>query len=146
MEQGGAKLSSTELLSVCAVILGAGEAEYEGKRMNGGSALAAAGLSPAELSYKEGLGIINGCQIIQRSGRARRTGSGGETSGTIRLILIPGKKAYQEIDTGDFAVTFVARCMPCQVYVVLAVCRQREPRIHAGALLDDVALRLERRS
>lgn len=48
---------------------------------------------------------INGVESIQRSGRVRRTGSGGEMSGTIRLILIPGKKAYQEIDTGDFAVT-----------------------------------------
>jgi len=46
------------------VILGEGEAYYQGKRMPGGEAMKRAGLQPITLSYKEGLGLINGSQMM----------------------------------------------------------------------------------
>jgi len=45
------------------VALGEGEAFYKGKRMPGGKALELAGLKPIDLTYKEGLGLINGSQM-----------------------------------------------------------------------------------
>ncbi len=42
------------------VLLGGGEAFYEGERLHGGEALQRAGLTPVVLSYKEGLALNNG--------------------------------------------------------------------------------------
>ncbi|PJA28248.1 MAG: histidine ammonia-lyase [candidate division Zixibacteria bacterium CG_4_9_14_3_um_filter_46_8] len=49
-----------QLAEVC---LGEGEAYYQGQRMPGGEALKRAGIQPVDLSYKEGLGLINGSQM-----------------------------------------------------------------------------------
>lgn len=46
------------------VILGEGEAYYQGERLPGGEALRRAGLEPITLSFKEGLGLINGSQLM----------------------------------------------------------------------------------
>lgn len=46
------------------VILGEGEAWYQGERMPGGEAMKRAGLQPITLSFKEGLGLINGSQMM----------------------------------------------------------------------------------
>ncbi len=46
------------------VILGEGEAFYQGERIPGGEALEKAGIEPLELFYKEGLGLINGSQMM----------------------------------------------------------------------------------
>lgn len=54
-------LSPMAQLSVVAI--GEGEAYYNGKLMPGGRALEKAGLKPISLSYKEGLGLINGSQM-----------------------------------------------------------------------------------
>lgn len=51
----------SQLAEVC---LGEGEAWYQGERMPGGEALKRAGLKPLELTYKEGLGLINGSQMM----------------------------------------------------------------------------------
>jgi histidine ammonia-lyase len=48
---------------MAAVMMGAGEAEFDGQVMPGGTALAAAGLTPVELGPKEGLALINGTQF-----------------------------------------------------------------------------------
>lgn len=46
------------------VIVGEGEAWHDGKRLPGHQALARAGLRPLPLSYKEGLSLINGTQVM----------------------------------------------------------------------------------
>ncbi len=51
----------SQLAEVC---LGEGEAYVDGVRMSGGEALKKVGLEPLELSYKEGLGLINGSQMM----------------------------------------------------------------------------------
>lgn len=51
------------LSQMAVACLGEGEAYYRGERLTGGEALRRAGLKPVELSYKEGLGFINGSQM-----------------------------------------------------------------------------------
>lgn len=51
------------LSQMAEVVIGEGEAFYKGKRMKGGAALEMAGIKPLQLTYKEGLGLINGSQM-----------------------------------------------------------------------------------
>lgn len=46
------------------VVIGEGEAFYNGKRMPGAEAMKAAGITPIKMTYKEGLGLINGSQLF----------------------------------------------------------------------------------
>lgn len=59
----GASGDLAPLAHMTAVLIGEGEAEFEGARMPGGEALAKAGLTPVVLGPKEGLGLINGTQF-----------------------------------------------------------------------------------
>jgi len=59
----GASGDLAPLAHMTAVMIGEGEALYSGRRMTGGSALAAAGLGPLVLQAKEGLALINGTQV-----------------------------------------------------------------------------------
>ena len=52
------------LSQLAMVVLGEGEAMYEGERIPGGEAMERAGIEPVVLSYKEGLGLINGSQMV----------------------------------------------------------------------------------
>ena len=65
-EQGslGASGDLAPLAHIVLVMLGEGEAEYQGVRLPGGEALARAGIAPVELAAKEGLALINGTQIM----------------------------------------------------------------------------------
>ncbi len=64
-EQGsvGASGDLAPLAHMTAVIIGVGEAEYEGEILPGEEALKRAGLSPIALGPKEGLAFINGTQF-----------------------------------------------------------------------------------
>ncbi|HKA25462.1 MAG TPA: histidine ammonia-lyase [Candidatus Eisenbacteria bacterium] len=63
-EQGsvGASGDLAPLAHYALVLVGEGEAEYQGHRLPGSEALARAGLAPLALEAKEGLGLINGTQ------------------------------------------------------------------------------------
>ncbi len=56
----GASGDLAPLSHLAIVLLGGGEAWFEGERMPGGDALRRAGLEPVTLSYKEGLALNNG--------------------------------------------------------------------------------------
>ncbi|MEL1264741.1 aromatic amino acid ammonia-lyase [Pseudoxanthomonas putridarboris] len=56
----GASGDLAPLSHLAIVLLGGGEAFYEGERVTGAEALERAGLSPVKLSYKEGLALNNG--------------------------------------------------------------------------------------
>ena len=58
----GASGDLAPLAHMAAVIMGHGEATFEGVRMSGAEALAKAGLTPVILAAKEGLALINGTQ------------------------------------------------------------------------------------
>jgi histidine ammonia-lyase len=59
----GASGDLAPLAHMTAVMIGEGEAIYQGQRLPGRAALAAAGLSPVTLGPKEGLAMINGTQV-----------------------------------------------------------------------------------
>ncbi|MEP3688112.1 MAG: histidine ammonia-lyase, partial [Sulfitobacter dubius] len=59
----GASGDLAPLAHMAATMMGHGEAEFEGRVMPGGEALAAAGLTPLEFGPKEGLALINGTQF-----------------------------------------------------------------------------------
>ena len=59
----GASGDLAPLAHMAAVVIGEGEAEYQGCVMPGAEALAAAGLTPIPLGPKEGLAFINGTQF-----------------------------------------------------------------------------------
>ena len=63
----GASGDLAPLAHFAAVLIGEGEAYYQHQRMSGAEALAAAGLTPAVLSAKEGLALINGTQFSTAS-------------------------------------------------------------------------------
>ncbi len=50
------------------VMMGEGEAEYQGELMSGGEAMAKAGIKPVTLLAKEGLALINGTQAMMGVG------------------------------------------------------------------------------
>ncbi|NII10329.1 aromatic amino acid ammonia-lyase [Oleiagrimonas sp. C23AA] len=56
----GASGDLAPLSHLAIVLLGGGEAFYEGERLPGGEALTRAGLAPIRLSFKEGLALNNG--------------------------------------------------------------------------------------
>jgi len=60
----GASGDLAPLAHMVLVMLGKGEAEYQGKRLSGAEALQAAGLEPIRLEAKEGLALINGTQAM----------------------------------------------------------------------------------
>jgi len=49
---------------IAEVAIGEGEAWYQGERLSGADAMKKAGLEPIKLTYKEGLGLINGSQMF----------------------------------------------------------------------------------
>jgi len=51
----------SQLAEVC---LGEGKAYYKGELIDGGEAMKQAGIEPVKLSYKEGLGLMNGSQMV----------------------------------------------------------------------------------
>lgn len=59
----GASGDLAPLAHMAAAMTGAGEAVFQGVRMDGGAALSSAGLEPLTLGPKEGLGLINGTQF-----------------------------------------------------------------------------------
>ena len=60
----GASGDLCPLAHMVLVVIGEGEAEYEGEIMSGGEAMAKAGIKPIELGAKEGLALINGTQAM----------------------------------------------------------------------------------
>ncbi|KKO51245.1 histidine ammonia-lyase [Paenibacillus sp. DMB20] len=64
----GASGDLAPLSHLALVLIGEGEAYYEGQRMPGGQAMALAGLKPVTLEEKEGLALINGTQAMTAVG------------------------------------------------------------------------------
>lgn len=59
----GASGDLAPLAHLALVIIGEGEAIYEGRKLTGSNALKAAKIKPFKLAFKEGLALINGTQV-----------------------------------------------------------------------------------
>jgi histidine ammonia-lyase len=77
------------------VLVGEGEATYEGSRRSGADALLVAGLEPLQLTAKEGLALINGTHLMAAVGAlattdARRVLSAATTATALSLEAFKG--------------------------------------------------------
>jgi histidine ammonia-lyase len=64
----GASGDLAPLAHLAMVVMGEGQAFFEGRLVDGGKALAAAGLSPIEFAAKEGISVVNGTQCMMAIG------------------------------------------------------------------------------
>ncbi len=64
----GASGDLAPLAHMSQVLIGEGEAYYEGRKMNGREAMKSAGIEPIELQAKEGLALLNGTQVMTAIG------------------------------------------------------------------------------
>lgn len=98
-EQGsvGASGDLAPLAHLTLVMMGEGEAYYEGRRVGGGEAMRAAGVEPLSLETKEGIAMINGTQFMTALGvrfllRAERLLAAADVVAALTLEAVRGSK------------------------------------------------------
>jgi histidine ammonia-lyase len=94
----GASGDLAPLAHLALVVIGEGEAFYNGERLNGGEALRCAGLEPMQLQAKEGLALLNGTQAMTAVGglavaRALRVAKIADLAGAMSLEALMGTPA-----------------------------------------------------
>jgi histidine ammonia-lyase len=81
----GASGDLAPLAHLAQVVIGEGEALYEGRRLSGAEAMRAAGIAPIVLEAKEGLALLNGTQAM------------------LALLALALREAEIAVDTADVA-------------------------------------------
>src|ERR671936_100000 len=94
----GASGDLAPLAHLALPLIGEGEAWFDGRRLPGDEALAAAGLDPIELEAKEGLSLVNGTQFMAAFGalglvRARRLAKAADISCALSLEALQGSRS-----------------------------------------------------
>ena len=93
----GASGDLAPLAHLALPLIGEGEAWFEGSRLPGDEALAAAGLDPIRLQAKEGLSLVNGTQFMAAFGalglvRARRLAKAADVACALSLEALQGSR------------------------------------------------------
>jgi histidine ammonia-lyase len=93
----GASGDLAPLAFIALVVIGRGEAFYQGKRLRGRSALERAGLKPVTLEPKEGVALINGTQMMTSLGALALTDGErlleiAEAAGAMSFAALGGDK------------------------------------------------------
>jgi histidine ammonia-lyase len=93
----GASGDLAPLAHLALPLIGEGEAWFEGRRLPGGEALAAAGLEPVRLQAKEGLSLVNGTQFMAAFGslgavRAERLAKTADIACALSLEALQGSR------------------------------------------------------
>jgi len=91
----GASGDLAPLAHLALVVIGEGEATFQGRRQPGAEALAAAGLAPLPLAAKEGLALLNGTQAMTAVGaltvaHASRLAQIADLAGAMSLEALMG--------------------------------------------------------
>ena len=94
----GASGDLAPLAHLALVVIGEGEAFYQGQRVSGAEALQRAGLKPMALAAKEGLALLNGTQAMTAVGalavvRALRLAQLADAAGAMSLEALMGTPA-----------------------------------------------------
>jgi len=98
----GASGDLAPLAHMSLVLIGEGEAEYQGQILPGSEALRNAGLTPVRLAAKEGLALTNGTSVMCALGvlavhRAERLSRAGDAAGCLSLEALHGTpEAFDE--------------------------------------------------
>ena len=92
----GASGDLCPLAHMCLPIIGLGEVELDGERLDGAEGMARAGLVPVRLTYKEGLALLNGTQAMSALGvvliyHARRLLDSADGIGAMSLEAVAGR-------------------------------------------------------
>ena len=91
----GASGDLAPLAHFACVLIGEGQAEFNGRIVSGAEALAAAGLTPIKLAAKEGLALTNGTTVMTAVGlletaRAKRLAEIADVAGCLSLEALNG--------------------------------------------------------
>ncbi len=91
----GASGDLAPLAHFACVLIGEGEAEFNGNTMSGADALSQAGLTPVKLAAKEGLALTNGTTVMTAIGlletwKAKRLAEIADISGCLSLEALHG--------------------------------------------------------
>jgi histidine ammonia-lyase len=110
----GASGDLAPLAHLALPLVGEGEASFEGQRLPGAEALAAAGLTPLALEAKEGLSLVNGTQFMGAIGalavaRARRLAKTADVACALSLEALQGSR------TAFLPAIHAARPLPGQI-------------------------------
>ena len=94
----GASGDLCPLAHMCLPLIGEGEADYDGETLDGAEAMDRAGIAPLELTYKEGLALLNGTQAQTALGivaayRFRRLLDCADAVGAMSLEAVAGRRA-----------------------------------------------------
>ena len=94
----GASGDLAPLAHLALVLIGEGEASFQGQRSAGADALRSAGLAPIQLAAKEGLALLNGTQAMTAVGglataHARRLTQLADLAGAMSLEALKGTPA-----------------------------------------------------
>jgi histidine ammonia-lyase len=94
----GASGDLAPLAHLALPLVGEGEAWFDGERLEGGAALAQAGLEPVRLEAKEGLSLVNGTQFMAAFGalglvRARRLAKTADVACALSLEALQGSRS-----------------------------------------------------
>jgi histidine ammonia-lyase len=94
----GASGDLAPLAHLALPLVGEGEAWFDGERLDGGAALARAGLEPVRLEAKEGLSLVNGTQFMAAFGalglvRARRLAKAADIACALSLEALQGSRS-----------------------------------------------------
>ena len=141
----GASGDLAPLAHMSAVMIGEGEAVYQGERMPGGAALQKAGLTATELGPKEGLALINGTQVstaLALAGLfdAHRSFRAALASGALSTDAAMGSSRDSHmIDDERVQDPYCIRCQPQVMGACLDLLRTctRTLTIEANAVTDN---------
>ncbi|WP_436930997.1 histidine ammonia-lyase [Halosimplex halobium] len=116
----GASGDLAPLAHATVVLLGEGEAEIEGERLDGEAALARAGLEPLTLGAKEGLALINGTQL---------------TVGLAALLVVDTERLVRAADTAGALTTEVTMSSTVPSHPAIQAVRPHEGQAASAANL-----------
>src|ERR687887_545831 len=93
----GASGDLAPLAHLALPLIGEGEARFDGNRLPGAEALAAAGLEPVRLEAKEGLSLVNGTQFMAAYGalglvRAQRAAKAADIACAVSVEALQGSR------------------------------------------------------
>src|SRR6201991_278593 len=91
----GASGDLAPLAHLALVVIGEGEANYQGVRISGSEAMQRAGIEPLTLEAKEGLALLNGTQAMTAVGglallAAEQLANGADVTGALTLEALKG--------------------------------------------------------
>lgn len=142
----GASGDLAPLAHLALVLIGEGEAEYNGRIMSGGAALKQAGLRPLTLEAKEGLSVLNGTNAMLASGTlslltAERLVEAAEVIGALSLESLRGTPVAFDARLQDVRGQTGQAVSAAKLRRLIAGSAIRRSHLHCSRVQDAYSLR-----